>query len=296
MGEGSLMERKPISLVITDLDNTIYDWMTAFVPAFYAMVRVAAPLIGVSEDELLDDLRSVHQKHGDSEHPFALLETRAVQERMFGSTRTDLLKHLDPAFHEFNRVRKKNLHLYDGVLKTLSVISQTGVPIIAYTDARVVNCLFRLKKLGIRQLFSQLFAPSHFANELRVDEFEEGFVQLLPPTDRKPNPQTLIDICARYSVRPSEALYIGDSIVRDVYMAKTAGLQSAWAKFGATYEASLWPLLVRVTHWTNADVEREEKLREQSRGTQADTVLNCFSELLEFYEFVPRFSALARPV
>jgi hypothetical protein len=72
------MSRPLISLVITDLDNTVYDWLTAFVPAFYAMVREAAPLIGVDEEELLDELQAVHRKHGDSEHPFALLETRAV--------------------------------------------------------------------------------------------------------------------------------------------------------------------------------------------------------------------------
>ena len=52
------MSRPPISLVVTDLDNTVYDWLNAFVPAFYAMVHEAAPLIGVDEEELLDDLQA----------------------------------------------------------------------------------------------------------------------------------------------------------------------------------------------------------------------------------------------
>ena len=43
-----------ISLVITDLDNTVYDWLTAFVPAFYAMVHEAARLIGVLFDLSVD--------------------------------------------------------------------------------------------------------------------------------------------------------------------------------------------------------------------------------------------------
>jgi FMN phosphatase YigB (HAD superfamily) len=60
------MSRPAISLIITDLDNTLYDWLGAFVPAFYAMVHEAALLMGVDEEDLLDDLQVVHRKHGDS--------------------------------------------------------------------------------------------------------------------------------------------------------------------------------------------------------------------------------------
>lgn len=63
-----------------------HDWLSAFVPAFYAMVHEAAQLIGVDEEELLDDLQAVHRKHGDSEHPFALLETRAVQKTVLSKS------------------------------------------------------------------------------------------------------------------------------------------------------------------------------------------------------------------
>jgi hypothetical protein len=82
------MVRPPISLLITDLDNTVYDWLTAFVPAFYSMVHEAAPLIGVGEEELLDDLQAVHRKHGDSElRPLPLVEVGETQEAISQSTR-----------------------------------------------------------------------------------------------------------------------------------------------------------------------------------------------------------------
>ncbi len=279
------MGRPKISLVITDLDNTIYDWLESFVPAFYAMVGEAAPLLGVSEDDLLDDLKAVHRKHGDSEHPFALSETRSVEKRLRGMTRTEVAEFLDPAFHAFNRVRKKNLRLYEGVYETLEYVSSLSVPIVAYTDARVINCLFRLERLGVKRFFSRLYAPAHVSKEVDDEVLDDGFVRLLPADDRKPNPKTLIDICSQYAVDPSGAVYVGDSLVRDVYMAQKAGVHSAWAKYGTLYDKTLWPQLVRVTHWTEADVERESGLREEARGTTPECVLNGFGDLLEHYAF-----------
>lgn len=279
------MPRPLIALVITDLDNTIYDWLSAFVPAFYAMVREAAPLIGVDEEDLLDDLQFVHRKHGDSEHPFALLETRAVQRKFCQKSQREIATLLDPTFHAFNRVRKKNLTLYAGVYETLEQFALLHVPVAAYTDARVINCLFRLDRLGIKHLISRLYAPGHLTKELDELTLNDDFVRVLPPCDRKPNPQTLIDICSQYDVIPSDALYVGDSLVRDIYMAKRAGLHSAWAKFGTLYDKALWPKLVRVTHWTEADVKREAILKERSWGTEPDCVLDRFSDVTRYFEF-----------
>lgn len=279
------MARAPIALVITDLDNTLYDWVLAFVPALYAMVDEAALLIGVDRERLLDDLQAVHRLHGDSEHPFALLETLVVQERFVGVSRNEVAQTLDPAFHAFNRVRKHNLKLYEGVYEALDRLHRIQVPVVAYTDARVINCIFRIERLGIKKFISHLYAPSHVIKEVG-SLADEDFVCLLPHTDRKPNPQTLIDICSRYDVEPSAALYIGDSLVRDIFMAKRAGLQSAWASYGTSYDKGLWEQLVRVTHWTDSDVEREKVLKEEARGVAADCVLNRFSDLLEHFNFV----------
>ena len=281
-----MKQRPRISLVVTDLDNTIYDWLAAFVPAFYAMVAVAAPLIGVSEEALLDDLKRVHQQHGDSEHPFALLETSSVREKWGALNQTELIERLDPAFHAFNRLRKKSLKLYPGVLETLERLSQIPVPIVAYTDARVINSLFRLDHLNVRRFFSRLYAPAHVAPDLG-EAATMDFVRLLSTYDRKPNPQTLIDICSEYSVAPSRAIYVGDSIVRDVYMANSAGVHSAWAKFGTLYDKSLWPQLVRVTHWTDADVARESELWHKAQGANAEIALDQFSDLLNYCDFEP---------
>jgi phosphoglycolate phosphatase len=249
------------------------------------MVHEAAPLIGIDEESLLDELQAVHRRHGDSEHPFSLLETSAVREKFSGKTHDDLAKSFDPAFHAFNRVRKQNLKLYNGVYETLERLERIRIPVVAYTDARVINCSFRVNQLGIKHLIARLYAPAHLAKDLDRSVSSDDFVRLLSEKDRKPNPQTLIDICSEFSIEPSASLYIGDSLVRDIYMAKGAGLHSAWARFGTLYDKVLWPQLVRVTHWTDADVERERKLKEDARGIEPDCVLDNFADIFQHFEF-----------
>jgi FMN phosphatase YigB (HAD superfamily) len=279
------VDRPRVSLLITDLDNTVYDWLSAFVPAFYAMVEIAAPLIGIEVDHLLDELQVVHRSHSDSEHPFALLETRSVQRNFRGRSEEELLSYLDPAFHAFNKVRKEHLKLYDGVYDTLEELFSKRVPIVAYTDARVINCLFRLERLGVKQFFSRLYAPAHVRRELDSDVLTDGFVRLLAAADKKPNPQTLLDICAEFGAAPGATVYVGDSLVRDIYMANAAGVHSAWAKFGTMYDKALWPKLVRVTHWTDADVEREKVLRDEAGTVVPECVMERFSDLNAHFDF-----------
>jgi phosphoglycolate phosphatase-like HAD superfamily hydrolase len=232
-----------ISLVVTDLDNTVYDWVSAFVPAFYEMVGEASKILGVSEDVLLDNLRAVHQKHGNSEHPFALLETKSVGAFRQTHPESDPRILLDPAFHAFSRVHKYTLKLYEGVLSALQRLRQHQIPIVAYTDAMVGNCLFRLDLLKLTEYFSALYAPNHFEPSIN-SSFEAGFVHLLDPKDKKPNPKTLLDICSEFSVAPDETLYIGDSVARDIYMASNAQVNAAWAEYGTIYDDNLWPRLV----------------------------------------------------
>jgi phosphoglycolate phosphatase len=279
------MRKGPIRLVVTDLDNTLYDWYGAFVPAFYAMVNAASQLVGVGEDELLDDLRGVHRRHANSEHPFALLETHAIESRFPRLTKQELRAHLDPAFHAFNRARKGGLKLYAGVREVLEELGRLHIPVVGYTDARVVNSLSRLRKLSIQPLLDRLYAPAMVVETEETQELNEKFVRLLPPGDRKPNPQTLRDICLEYGITPDETVYIGDSLVRDIYMAKSAGVHAAWARYGTLYDKTLWPKLVRVTHWTDADVEREQVLRREAEGTQPDSVLDSFTDIFLHYRF-----------
>ncbi|HZX30186.1 MAG TPA: HAD family hydrolase [Rhodocyclaceae bacterium] len=278
-----------MKLLICDLDNTLYDWVSFFSSSFGAMVARLSDVLEVPQERLLDEFKDVHQKYHNSEHPFALFEIATVQERFGNYTRSQLKEKFDDALHEFNRNRKLTLRLYPGVLDTLNELRRQGVTIVGHTEAIAVNAYFRLRTLKIDHFFKHLYAidsillphPSSNSDSDLKHTPPDGFLQLIPREEKKPNPKLLIDICQREGISPSEAVYIGDSLTRDMSMAKSAGVTAAWAKYGTEYDRQLWNLLVRITHWTAEDVRREEDLKLQYANVRPDLVINSFADLLQ---------------
>ena len=288
------MKKKPhIELLIVDLDNTLYNWIGFFVPAFYQMIDVAVEILNVDRETLLTDIQFVHQKYGNSEHPFALLETEIVKNRFPGKSRAELAKLLDPAFHAFNKKRKELLRLFPGVLETLQFIHESGCKIVAYTEADVRNSMFRIEALGIRQYISRLYAPMSkglghpHGGKSYADESRNGFLWRLQKEYRKPNPKILEDIFVEFSLYPDKGLYVGDSILKDISMAKRAGTHAAWARYGTRYDEKLWEKLVRITHWTKEDAAQVSQLRNEAKGVSPDVELDSFNEVTGYYVFSP---------
>jgi phosphoglycolate phosphatase-like HAD superfamily hydrolase len=99
------------------------------------------------------------------------------------------------------------------------------------------------------------------------------FVQLVPRAERKPNPRLLFNMCTREGVSTAEAVYVGDSLTRDMSMAKEAGNCAVWAKYGTRYDPALWTTLVKTTHWTEEDVACEAELKHVYDAVRPDFVI-----------------------
>jgi FMN phosphatase YigB (HAD superfamily) len=273
------------SLLITDLDNTLYDWVTFFAKAFSAMVDELERVLAIDRETLLSDFKKVHQRYGTSEQPFAALELESVRAKYPGFSRSRLKEKLDPALHVFNSVRKRSLMLYEGVEATLRALHGEGVLIVGHTEAIAVNAYFRLRLLEIDKYFHHLYSiEGQTKPHPAIGREEElapppGYLTVLPANEKKPNPRLLLDICAREGMLPEDAVYVGDSLTRDIAMAKAAGVVSVWAKYGTRYDKNLWNVLVRVTHWTDADVARENELRLRADKVVPDYTIEKFAEL-----------------
>lgn len=274
-------------LLICDLDNTLYDWVSYYAHSFSAFVNELVIATEIDREVLLDDFRDVHRHHQNSEHPFAVLELPSIQRRFAGDSRESVLEALDSSMHAFNSSRVRTLSLYEGVTETLEALKEMGVTVVGHTEAIAEVAYDRLQRLEIVDLFSRLYAleaklPPHPHNGPR-NVPPKGFLERIPTTERKPNPRLLEDICARHGAAPSEAIYVGDSLTKDVSMAASAGAFAVWAKYGTIYDSGLWEILVRVTHWSNEDVLREKMLKIESEGVVPDLTIDSFPELLALF-------------
>lgn len=276
-------------LLICDLDNTLYDWVGYFVEAFYAMADEVVRITGCDRDELLDDFREVHRQHHDAEHPFAVLETKTVARLFPGRSVAEIAKIIDPAMHAFNSARKRRLALYPTVRKTLDRLRDQDILLVAHTESKLYAVVDRLTRLDLTPYFSHIYCRERSASEhpdgLATSEYLSHFpmhkVFELSHHQRKPNEDVLLEICAREAVPPSQAAYVGDSMVRDVMMAKRAGVTAIWAKYGTQHERVAYDRLVRVSHWTPEDVARERLLSREAADIKPDFILeHAFEEVL----------------
>jgi phosphoglycolate phosphatase-like HAD superfamily hydrolase len=101
--------------LITDLDNTLFDWVDLWYHCFSAMLARMVEISGIPEEQLKAEARTVHQKHGTSE----LLPS--LKERFAGQK---LMKVFAPAIERYRIERRTHLKLYPGVAETLLAISE----------------------------------------------------------------------------------------------------------------------------------------------------------------------------
>ncbi|MEZ9126585.1 HAD family hydrolase [Vibrio splendidus] len=277
-------------LLITDLDNTLYDWVSFFSQSFEAMVDTIVELTGIDKSILLRDFKDIHQKYNSSERPFAALEVKAIID-YFGTSDKEVLKReLAPAFRSFSETRKETLKLYEGVTETLAKLREQGVIVVGHTESYEVNAVYRAKKLGLDKYLNHLYTigsnSSSHPDQAKpmIDPSDTEWVIKLPEEERKPNPRLVLDVCEREGICPSDAYYIGDSIVKDMSMANAAGVNSVWAKYGKDFQSANWKLLVSITHWTDEDVKIEEDLKEMYSKETPMFEVSSFSGLQKIFK------------
>ncbi|CAI1978800.1 TPA: HAD family hydrolase [Serratia liquefaciens] len=276
-----------MKLLITDLDNTLYDWVSFYSQSFSAMAEELSKEIKVPLDILLSEYKVIHQKFGNSEKPFATLELPSVISYFGTNDKLFLQKKLTRVFSAFSSKRNQTLKLYPTVRNTLKTLRERGVKIVGHTESLEFNSLYRLYKLDLIDFFDHLYTLEDTHNlhpdpkNAKVIPVKDDFIIRLSHSESKPNPKLLEHICFTESVDIKDAVYVGDSITKDISMAKSIGMKAVWACYGRQFSPELWKILVKITHWTDIDVEREEQLKKSFSKIEPDYTINSFAEILE---------------
>lgn len=269
-----------VKLVITDLDDTLYSWIGFFIPAFYDMVQELSLLINVSKEELVKEYKIIHQEVGSTEYPFATLNLPSVKRKYYGIVDEEVKVELNSAFHKFNSTRKKLLKLYPGVEDTLKFFCDNNITVVAYTESAEENGFYRLKKLGIDNYFKEVYVSDSLYKRPDTIPFS-------PKTHivhgRKPNADILKEICCVEKINICEAVYIGDSLSKDMLMAKQAGITSIWCDFSRDDIQDLYSKLVDISHWKEQDFQLEQQYKNEWKinNYSPDYTIHSFEECRE---------------
>lgn len=280
---------KSIKIVITDLDNTIYNWVDFYVPSFLAMIQELSKLTGVSQAKLKTSFKKIHEKYRTSEYTFAIQQLDVLQQINRGLDIKQILQKYNSAIYAFRKTRKKTLPLclYKGVKETLIKMRNQGRKIIGVTDSLMFHTITRLKQLEVEDLYDGIFAPPdhgfppgttpkdvRFYDNSMVYETKIPIKMEINTSLRKPDRRVLLIILNYFNVKPKEAVYIGDSLSRDVLLAQKCGIHDVYAKYGQKYNPKYYKELLKITYWPKRKEDTSSTIK-----IKPTFVAKCFSDL-----------------
>lgn len=279
------------SVIITDLDNTLYDWVDIWHSSFNAMLQALVAKTGISQEVLEKEFKAIHQKHRTSEYAFSLEELPSL---LNDCPVNQISQKYADCIKAFRDARDSTLRLYPTVLETLCRLKSKGCLIVCYTESMAFYSRYRLKKLGLDGIVDYLYSPkdhdvSKNLDKAKMDYYRKyDFIYTMPrhtpEGELKPNPHLLKDILDGIGSSPDDVIYVGDSLIKDIGMAQEAGVVDVWAQYGVAKERKEYELLKNVTHWTKEDVEREKQITKEN--VKPSYTLNRFDEILEMFDFV----------
>jgi phosphoglycolate phosphatase-like HAD superfamily hydrolase len=286
--------RPHVSLLVTDFDNTLYDWFAMWYPAFQSMFEAVAHASGVDRDILINEIREIHQKRGTAEYSHLLEEIPSlINLHPHGNIR----EIYDEAIHRYRSARQKALRLYPTVRETLEAIKRAGIPIVVYTESLAYHSASRIRALGLDGVVDYLYSPPDHdlpegvtRQDLRseADESYEMVHTIARTTAKgvlKPNTEIIREIIQDVKARVDATTYIGDSLMKDVAMGQDIGTLDVWARYGTVQHRREYDLLRAVSHWTEDDVAREREMSQRPTVVPTYQLERHFSEILGLFRF-----------
>lgn len=244
------MDHPAISLLVTDIDNTLFDWVSSWAACVPGLVADLASELGIGPGEAERRVRTVHRAWGRTECPSCvatLVADRRACERIIRG---------------YERRFSATAPVFDDVPDTLRRVRASGARVAAYTESHRGHTLRRLTLLGLADL-----------------------VDIVYSDQRKPDPATLQTIASEARTEPGRMLYVGDNLWKDVAMAERAGVHAAWARYGTRRSPDAEAWLERLCHWTPSDTAAE---RDVASAVSAPIVLERgLAELFDRFRFVP---------
>ena len=207
-----------VKAFVFDIDNTIYDYNSNDIVAMKELCKFAEEKFNLNEEDFLkvyEESRKVVKTRlteGAGQHNRMLFFQAAVE--IIGKNPLDYVLEM---YEIYWNAFLENMNLFDGAMDFMKSIKKAGLKIALCTDMTAHIQYRKLKKLGITDLIDVL-----------VTSEESGF--------EKPSPVIFNLVLEKLKIKPSEAIYIGDHINKDVKGSMNCGLTPIWFKYVYDFE------------------------------------------------------------
>jgi putative hydrolase of the HAD superfamily len=192
--------RTPVTTVLFDMDNTLFDLVGAQIASCHRVAR----FLGRDEG---DDLYRYFLRplHGYEAHEniHDYMEDRGISP---DGTYTH-------ARHIYEEEKLRHITPYPGAVETLGLIQRRGLPMAIVTDAHSRDATLRLEKSGLLPFFTCI-------------------VSFDMAGTKKPAPEPFLTALEILKADPEETLLIGDSPRRDIEPCKELGIRTVYARYG----------------------------------------------------------------
>ncbi|MBM4252981.1 MAG: HAD family hydrolase [Deltaproteobacteria bacterium] len=292
-------------LFVTDIDNTLFDWVAYYVAAIGALIAQVEVTIGVPRDVLAREVRQVFTAHASIEYPFLVQELPSVMAHYGNDIDRMLREAVEPARAAFLAAGQQRLKPYSDVIDTLRELRRRypGMPCAALTDAPRYVAMWKLNKLGLLPFFDAVYGlrdprlPTHkelgrvkvdseiLLKHLSQHSFDfAGRIRILPDEYEKPGHRGLKTVLMDYELDEADVaerrrvIWIGDNRRKDVALGKRLGVYTMWASYGKPNPTDLASLA------DFSPLSNIEKNAEVAAGGDAlsppDAVLETFGDTL----------------
>jgi phosphoglycolate phosphatase len=252
------MTKCPRRVVLTDVDNTLFDWIAMWESGFRLLLREAADLSGLDEPSVKQSIRRANQLLGTSEYDDVAL----LLDIFDGGVRERQRERLCSIGHRIRASKEAATRLYPKVAKAISILRSKGIDVYCLTESVRQYAEKRASELGLDGLVDGVIC-SEFRGDVgaRVQRYlHQTPVFTFSPGLRKPDPGLLRFVSELLGLPMARLIYVGDSLFKDVVMANSSRVEVCWARYGDAAASKYYSTLQEVSHWPDADINRERNV------------------------------------
>lgn len=260
------------SLIITDLDNTLYNFVDFFAPSFRSMVHALSYKTGIDENSLISQFKDVYARHDTIEYRDAVEELALCR----GKSKDKITELVYLARLAFDRTHRKTLKPYSKVRETLFWANESCIPVVGITNAPMRVALYRLGQLELAEYFVGVAAYEG------TEDIELGSIRSrikkrwhLKKTELKPSPLGYCRIFDDENLNSEKRYVIGDSLEKDLAPAMSIGAIGIWAKYGAKFDKKNLETLLRITPWGQEKINQAYHVSD----TSPDFIIQNFEDI-----------------